>query len=72
VNGGTYTVALDGGKKTVTVVAKASGYSDFDRKITVTGDAQVPVKMHHHSATTNTNTHNTNNTKKPPGGLIDL
>ena len=45
VNGGSISIQLKGGKKAVKVVAKASGYRTYDKKMTLTGDSVLNIKM---------------------------
>ena len=45
VTGGSSAIELTGGKKAIKVVAKASGYRTYEKKMTITGDSVVNIKM---------------------------
>ena len=45
VTGGSIAIELTGGKKSIKVVAKASGYRSYEKKMTITGDSVLNIKM---------------------------
>ena len=66
VDGGVAQVELSHGKKVVKIIAKASGYRTYEKKVTITGDQVVAFKMSKRSAGSS------GHSGTGPGDKIDL
>jgi hypothetical protein len=74
VTGGKATISFTGDKKTVRLVAKASGHRSYDKKITVTKDSAeeaIEIKLSKRSSGS-PRPPGGGRDRDPPGGLIDL
>jgi len=73
---GKATISFTGNTKTIRLVAKASGYRSFDKKVTFTKDTAgeaIEIKMVKRSSSgTHTSGGDHDRDRDPPGGLIDL
>jgi hypothetical protein len=68
IDGTSYEVELSGDKVEVEVVAKADGFKQFSKKISLRGDTTLPIKMSKKGNIGRPHTPRPNG----PGGLIDL
>jgi hypothetical protein len=75
VTDGKATISFTGDKKTIRLIAKASGHRSYDKKITLTKDTaeeSIEIKLPKRSSSGSSRPPRGGNDRDPPGGLIDL